>query len=161
VNAGAARIEGGDLEVTVDLRRAVLALGLGHTNARYTRIDPNVIDVTVDSEFRNTPAWTFLAAVDLPIDFRNLSTVLHVDYSWRDDVFYDEDPSARQDAVHIVNARWSTRRIQSRLDFSLWCRNLMDKRYMARAVPGNAMVRALPADPRTFGATVTYRFGGG
>jgi iron complex outermembrane receptor protein len=161
VNAGTARIEGGELEVTVDLRRAVLALGLGHTNARYTRIDPNVIDVTVDSEFRNTPAWTFLAAVDLPIDFRNLSTVLHVDYSWRDDVFYDEDPSARQDAVHIVNARWSTRRIQSRLDFALWCRNLMDKRYMARAVPGNAMVRALPADPRTFGATVTYRFGGG
>ncbi len=160
VNAGAARIEGGELEVTADLRRAVVALGVGHTNARYTRIDPNVIDVTVGSEFPNTPAWTISAAVDVPLDFRGLASILHVDYSWRDDVFYGGNPLARQDDLHVMNARWSTRRIPSPLEFSLWCKNLMDEKYMARAVAtGNGIVRALPADPRTFGATVIYRFG--
>lgn len=160
VNSGAARIEGGELEFTANLQHAVLALGLGHSNARYTRVDPGVIDVSVDSEFRNTPAWTFSAAVDLPIDFRNFASVLHVDYSWRDDVFYGGDPSARQGDFHVMNARWSTRQFRPRLDFSLWCRNIMDKRYMARAIAtGNGVVRALPADPRTFGATATYRFG--
>lgn len=162
VNAGAARIEGGELEVTADLRRAVVALGVGHTNARYTRIDPNVIDVTVGSEFPNTPAWSISAAIDVPLNFRGLASILHVDYSWRDNLFYGGNPLARQDGLYVMNARWSTRRIPSPLDFSLWCKNLMDKRYMARAVAtGNGIVRALPADPRTYGVTATYRFGGG
>ena len=162
LNGGEARIEGGELEVAADLGRAVLALGVGHIDARYTQIDPDVIDVTLDSEFRNTPAWTFSAALDVPFEFRNAASNLHVDYSWRDDVFYGTDPLARQAAFHTVNARFSTRLNESGVEFSLWCRNVADTRYITRAIAGgNGGINALPADPRTFGATVTYRFGAG
>lgn len=160
VNAGAARIEGGELEVAANLGRVGLALGVGHINARYTRIDPNVIDVTLDSEFRNTPAWTLSAAVDVPFNSSNAASNLHVEYSWRDDVFYGGHPLARQDEFHIVNARFSTRFGETGVEFSVWCRNVADTKYITRAIAtGNGLIKALPADPRTFGATVTYRFG--
>jgi iron complex outermembrane receptor protein len=160
VNAGAARIDGGEFELTAHLMRAVLALGLGHTQARYTQLDPAVIDVTLDSKFRNTPAWTVSAAIDLPFDFQSAASNLHVHYSWRDDVYYGGDPLARRDEVDVVNARFSTRLTGSGVEFSVWCKNVADTRYIARALaPGNGFIRALPADPRTYGATVTYRFG--
>lgn len=160
VNAGAARIEGGEFEVTAKLKRAVLALGVGHAKARYTQLDPAVIDVTLDSKFRNTPAWTISAAVDVPFDIQGTASNFHVDYSWRDDVYYGDDPLARRDEVDVINARLSTRLIGSGVEFSVWCKNVADTRYIARALTtGYGFIRALPADPRTFGATLTYRFG--
>ena len=161
-NAGAARIEGGEFELTAKLNRAILSLGVGRTRAWYTQIDSGVVGITLDSKFRNTPAWTVFAAADLPFRLRGAESNFHLDYSWRDDVFYGEDPLARQDAFHIVNARFSTRPAGSGLEFSLWCRNLADARYLSRVFePGNGFIRGLPADPRTYGATVTYRFGAG
>lgn len=160
VNAGSARIDGAELEVTASLRRAVLAVAVGYVDARYTELDPDVIDVALDSEFRNTPEWTVSAAVDLPFEFGGAASKLHVDYSWRDDVYYGGDPLARRDAIGVVNARWSTRLTASGLDFAIWCKNVADRRYILRALGGsNGFVRALPADPRTFGATLTWRFG--
>ena len=161
VNAGAARIEGGEVEFTAQLGRTVLAMGLGHIDARYTRLEPGVIDVELDSEFRHTPAWTLSAAFDVPLEFRSAAFNLHADYSWRDEVFYGGHPLARQGDFGLVNARVSTRFANSGLEITVWCRNLADTRYMARALPpGNGVMRALPGDPRTFGATVGYRFGG-
>lgn len=85
---------------------------------------------------------------------------LRVDYSWRDDVFYGGDPLARRDPVDVVNARWSTRLAGSRTEISVWCTNVADRRYISRALGGsNGFVRAMPADPRTFGATLSWRFG--
>jgi iron complex outermembrane receptor protein len=160
VNAGSARIEGGEVEVTASLRRAVLALGVGHIEARYTQLDPGVIDVTLDSKFRNTPEWTVSAAIDLPFNLQSAATNLHVDYSWRDDTYYGGNPLARRDEVDVVNARISTQLAGSGVEFSVWCKNVADTRYIARAVAsGNGFIRALPADPRTYGATLTYRFG--
>jgi outer membrane receptor protein involved in Fe transport len=67
---------------------------------------------------------------------------------------------ARQVDFSIANVRLSTRLSDSRFEFALWCRNIMDKKYIARAlVTGNGLIKALPADPRTFGVTATYRFG--
>jgi len=160
VNAGSARIEGAEVEIAAQLPRATLALAVGHTDARYTELDPDVIDVALDSEFRNTPEWTVSAAIDLPFEFGNAASRLHVDYSWRDDIYYGGDPLARRDAVDVVNARWSTRLTGSGLEFAVWCKNVADRRYILRALGGsNGFVRALPADPRTFGATFTRRFG--
>lgn len=161
VNAGSARIDGGELEVAASLPRATLALAVGYVDARYTELDPDVIDVELDSEFRNTPEWTVAAAIDLPIQLGNAASKLHVDYSWRDDVYYGGDPLARRGEVDFINARWSTRLAGSGTDVSLWCRNVTDRRYILRALGGsNGFIRALPADPRTFGATLTWRFGG-
>jgi outer membrane receptor protein involved in Fe transport len=48
------------------------------------------------------------------------------------------------------------------VEFSVWCRNVADTKYITRApATGNGLIKALPADPRTFGATVIYRFGAG
>jgi iron complex outermembrane receptor protein len=160
VNAGAARIEGGEFEVAAQLGRTVLTTALGHTDARYTSLEPGVLDVTLDSEFRNTPAWTFSAAVDVPFDLSSAAFNLHADYSWRDEVFYGLDPLARQGDLGLANARLSTRFANSGVEFSVWCKNIADTKYIARApVTGNTYIKALPGDPRTFGITVGYRFG--
>jgi iron complex outermembrane receptor protein len=160
VNAGAARIQGGEVEVTAHLGRTVLTTALGHTDARYTRLEPGVIDVTLDSEFRNAPAWTFSAAVDVPFEFRSAAINLHADYSWRDEVFFGGDPLAREGDLGLANARFSARFANSGVELSAWCKNLADTKYIALApATGNGYLKALPGDPRTFGVTVGYRFG--
>lgn len=162
VNAGSARIDGGEIEATASLTQATIALAVGYAGARYTRLDPAVIDVALDSEFRNTPEWTVSAALELPFQLGDAESKLRVDYWWRDDIYYGGDALARRDAVDVVNARWSTRMAGSGTEISVWCRNVTDRRYILRALGGsNGFVRALPADPRTFGVTLSFPFGGG
>ena len=160
-NGGEARIDGGELEVTALLGSLRLAGTLGITDAKYTKLDPRVLEVTLDSEFLQTPDTTASIAADLPIVFGFGRINLHTDYSWRDDVAFRYDPRslAHQDAYGLFNAMLSAQFDRANLELTLWARNLTDKRYLTRLTDSVSLVTALPGDPRTFGASVTYRFG--
>jgi len=160
-NGGEARIDGGELELTALIGRLRLVGSLGLVDARYTKLNPNVVDVTLDSEFLNTPAATAALAADWPIQMEFGSLDLHLDYAWRDDVpfAYDLHSIARQEAYGLWNARAQARLAQTGLDLSLWVRNLTDQRYVTRALISPTFIGATPGDPRTYGLTLRYRFG--
>lgn len=161
VNAGAARIDGAELEVTAKWRRATIALAAGLIDARYTAVAPGVLNITLDSEFEMTPARTLSLAADLPFTLAQSKASLHAGYSWWDDVFYGGHPMARQDAYGVANMRLSME-LRRNLELALWIRNVADTRYLNRAIyTGNGLIKALPGDPRTYGASLRLRFGAG
>jgi iron complex outermembrane receptor protein len=160
-NAGEARIEGGELEVEALLGSLRLAGALGVTRGEYTELDPKVLDVTLDSQFLMTPETTVSIAADLPIAIASGALDLHLDYSWRDDVpfAYDASSLARQEAYGLLNAMIVARFDGTDFELQLWGRNLTDERYLERATDLGSLVSAMPGDPRTYGASLTYRFG--
>jgi iron complex outermembrane receptor protein len=160
-NGGEARIDGGELEVTALLGSFRLAGALGITDAKYTKLDPLVDGVTPDSNFLQTPDATFFISADRPIRVGFGEINLHADYSWRDDTAfaYDRQSLARQDAYGLFNAMITARFDKRNFELALWARNLADQRYLVRAVDIGTLVTSIPGDPRTFGASLRYRFG--
>jgi iron complex outermembrane receptor protein len=162
VNGGEARIDGGELEVTAVLGPSYLSGALGLIDSRYTRLDPKVEGVTLNSEFLQTPNATLSLAADLPVELGFGGVDLHVDYAWKDDVSfaYDKVSPARQEAYGLWNAMIKTRFVTTGVEVSLWARNLTDMRYFTRALNSEVYASAVPGDPRTYGVSIAYRFGG-
>ena len=160
-NGGEARIDGGEIEIIALLAVLRLAGTVGITDAKYTDLDPRVVDVTSDSKFLQTPDATASIAADLPIMAGFGEINLHADYSWRDDVTFRYDPRslADQAAYGLLNAMLSAQFDRSNVALTLWGRNLTDKRYLVRATDSVSLVTAMPGDPRTYGVSLTYRFG--
>jgi len=158
-NAGEARIEGGELEATALLGRMRFAGYIGITRAAYTKLQPNVQDVTLDSKFLNTPDMTASVTADLPITVGLGDINFHADYSWRDDVSFEYvRPSlASQGAYGLLNAMLSLRFDRRNLELDLWAKNLIDRRYITRAFNNDYYISATPGDPRTYGVTLAYR----
>jgi iron complex outermembrane receptor protein len=159
-NAGEARIEGGELEVEALLGPLRLSGALGITQGEYTRIDPQAQDVTLDSQFLYTPETTVSFAADLPIRTTFGGIDLHADYAWREDQTYSYwDTLAHQDAYGLLNAMIVARFDGTNFEVQVWGKNLTEERYIDRSVSFGSLVNAVPGDPRTYGASVTYRFG--
>ena len=160
-NGGEARIDGGELEIVALLRALRLTAALGVTDARFTKLNPGVADVTLESTFLLAPEHTASIAADLPIavDFGALD--VHADYSWRDDVSFAYDPAspARQGAYGLLNAMLAARFDRARLEVSLWGRNLTGQSYATRAWENDFYVSAALGSPRTYGISVAYQFG--
>jgi iron complex outermembrane receptor protein len=160
-NGGEARIDGGELEVTVLLGGLRLAGSLGIIDAEFTRLKPNVVEVTLDSNFLHTPETTaaLAAAWSIPVDLGLID--LQVDYAWRDDIPFAYDPRsiARQQAYGLWNAKAQLRIGGTGLDVSLWARNLTDERYVTRALTSGLYISSSLGDPRTYGMTLRYQFG--
>ena len=110
---------------------------------------------------------------------------LHADYAWRDEVFANpiaasapqrvgltaeqiEALSARLQATAripsygVANARIAYEFNKPNVEVALYVRNLTSKKYITRllAVQGTALgfTSYMPGDPRTYGASVTFRF---
>jgi iron complex outermembrane receptor protein len=158
-NGGEARIDGGELEMTALLGPLRLAGHYGTTRPTFTKLDPRVDGISLDSRFPQTPDWTTSLAADLPFATGLGEVNVHGDYSWRDDVAYTYDPDslARQCAYGLLNAMISIRFARTDLELSLWGRNLTDRDYIARAFDTDFYISATPGDPRTYGLSLTYR----
>lgn len=158
-NAGTARIDGGELELAAALPALRLTGSVGVVDARYTAIEPGVTGVTLDSRFAYTPKVTYSLATDVPVTTGAGPCNLHADYSWRDDVYFGGRPLASQPSYGLLNAMVSCAFAPTPLELSLWGRNLTDEHYVRRAIDRVTFVNAMPGDPRTVGATLTYSFG--
>jgi iron complex outermembrane receptor protein len=160
-NGGEARIDGGELEVTVLLGGLRLAGSLGIVDAEFTRLEPNVVEVTLDSNFLHTPEKTaaLAAAWSIPVELGRID--LQLDYAWRDDIPFAYDPRsiARQQAYGIWNAKSQLRIEGTGLDVGVWARNLTDERYATRALSSGLYISSSLGDPRAYGVSLRYQFG--
>ncbi len=160
-NGGEARINGGELELTAVLGRLRLSGSLGIVDAKFTRLKPNVVDATLDSRFRHAPDATVAIAANWTAATTFGRVDLQLDHSWRDDVYFDYDrDSIPQRAFGLWNASARLELAQGGLDLTVWGRNLADKRYFSRALDMGTFVSASLGDPRSYGLTLRYRFGG-
>jgi iron complex outermembrane receptor protein len=160
-NGGKAHIDGGELELVALLGALHLTAGLGVAHAQFTKLDPRVEGVTLASTFMLTPGSTASFAADLPVTAGFGILHLHADYSWRDDVWfaYDRASAARQEANGLLNATLSASFSNTGLQVSLWGRNITDRGYATRMWDYDYYVAAAPGDPRSYGITVSMRFG--
>lgn len=120
-----------------------------------------------DEKFVNTPEWTasISAQYTHPVDYGDYS--VRVDYSWRDMVFHDADKGDldifQQEAFALVNARAALQMSDPNLELALFCQNCANKAYVNSTsdllIIGHATGN--PGQPRTWGAEITWRFGGG
>jgi iron complex outermembrane receptor protein len=160
-NSAEARIDGGEVEVEALLGRLTLSGALGVTHGKYTKIDRDALDVTLSSPLLYMPETTASLAADLPVQTAFGAILLHADYAWRDGQTFSTwgDTAARQGAYGLLNAMFAARFDGTEFELQLWGRNLADERYTERSVDFGFLVNAVPGDPKTYGASLTYRFG--
>ena len=90
------------------------------------------------------------------------SLILNVDYHNESNVVINENPAWRQykREVNDLSAA-ATLRLDSGLQFSLWGRNLTNAKYLAVIFPSvvqSGSISGYPNQPRTYGASVKYKF---
>jgi iron complex outermembrane receptor protein len=147
-----------------------------------TQILPDGTAVKVDRSNETVPqAPRFTASIGgtqtVPLDFGRLA--FHIDYAWRSQLTYTVDtvaagqPAAVQQAYAVANYLGvipsyglANARITLNLDhpdaeIALWGRNILNKQYYIQQFDeytGLGVAEDFQGDPRTFGATFTYRF---
>jgi iron complex outermembrane receptor protein len=171
-NAGEARIEGVEVDLTVaPLERMLVNLTYGYLDANFTEvIDPQTgEDITDDYVLPSAPKSGFNAGISY--EFPQLSIgrlTARLDYSWQDKIYTqgngkDIAIGAYIDSYGLLDARLTLADVplgSGRLEFALWGRNLADKEWVQDSI---GSFRGFVADriaaygePRTYGLTVTY-----
>ncbi|WP_294336816.1 TonB-dependent receptor [uncultured Sphingomonas sp.] len=109
--------------------------------------------------------WTtsLAASVDRPVDDA-LRVFANADWRYRSSFYYAiNDPNTIQPGFSVVNATVGIGNAEGRARFSVFVRNLFDKRYAAAIFPGNfsagQYVQSLPDNAfRRIGAAFEWRF---
>ena len=160
-NGGEAEIFGGELDVAALMGHLKVSLAVGVTRGRFTRLDPYVQEINLDSHLVHTAPYSAALTVDFPVRLGAMLLDLHADYGWRDNVWfeYQRDTLARQRSFGLFNLMLATHVADEALRIALWARNLTNVRYLARVYDAGYHHSAIPGNPRTWGMTLDYRFG--
>jgi iron complex outermembrane receptor protein len=185
-NAAKARIRGLEAELTVAPTDGLtLGANLGYTDAMYKRfINVDGADFS-GGKFPYTPEVTLGVFGDYSMDVGAGTIKLHADYSWRSETYHTAlaastgqrvgrtqaeidvisrnlQNTAKLPSYGLLNARIAFQLDDPNLEFALYARNIAKEKYFTRylAVENTplAFTSYMPGDPRTYGASVTFRF---
>jgi len=117
----------------------------------------------------NAPQWTVSTFAQVTYPIGNLPVLewptdafYRAEYSYRDLLYLqqDLDRTLRQPPVNLVNMRLGLRTQDEAWELTMWVKNLTDASYAVVGfdVPIVSGYAAVVAPPRTFGATLRYRF---
>ncbi|SNS24117.1 iron complex outermembrane recepter protein [Sphingomonas laterariae] len=175
-NAGEARVKGIELETAVVPFPGVTLF------ANYTYMDAKITGDLISTELaydpgcfcsvpiptnlkgnrlRRSPENAFSVGLDaaIPVSDR-FDVILNADYSWTDDFYFDNENSERlhQDSVGVLNAAIGFATTDRRWEFTIWGKNLTDNLYETGKsdVIGSVLVSYAP--PRTYGATLKWKY---
>ncbi|WP_405237580.1 TonB-dependent receptor [Lentisalinibacter orientalis] len=168
VNAGAARVRGGELELEwfpADDWEIGFAAGRLHTEYRQLNQPAQDSGVRLDNALPNSPAWTLAAGTSRRLGLGRLGeATARVDWSWQDTEYHDavNSPQIRQSAFHLVSASLAYVPAGGRWEITVAARNLLDETYL---VTGNsafdtaaAYVEQVYGRPRELLVSVGYEF---
>lgn len=165
-NIDEAEILGADLDVTWSPIAALdLTARIGWLDAELGAFTTTNGPVRAGNRLPNAPELTFTAGARYGVALTSdLMLTLQGDASYTDDVFKDalNDPLIASDAHWIYNARIALAPNDGPWEFALWGRNLSDELYVVQGLNvaqlgyGNRNYNP----PRTYGASLRYRFGG-
>ena len=168
VNAGAARVRGGELELVWDASADwEVNFWAAHLDTAYRDLSQAAQDsgVSLDNKLANSPEWTIAAGTGYRLALGSLGEVTgRVDWSWQNTEYHDAVNSVqiRQSPFHFVNASLAFVPRDGRWQFTVASRNLLDETYL---VTGNsafdtaaAYVEQVYGRPREILLSLAYEF---
>jgi iron complex outermembrane recepter protein len=164
-NAAKARIRGFELELTAALSESLrLEGGMGHLDAKFTELDPQVTEIRLDSRLQNTPSWSINGALDYTSPAATWGTLnARLDWSYTSKVYNDtpNTPELVQPSLHLFNAAMRYISPNETYEVALGVTNLTDKRYITSGfadIGFTGYVEGVWARPRTATLTVKAKF---
>jgi iron complex outermembrane receptor protein len=167
-NAGAAEIQGAELEIVSRLARGLdFNFSAGYLDSKYTELDPQLATLNppllLGMHLVKAPTWTLSTGLQYAFAISDAGHLtLRGDWSYKTRVYEDvfNDPRLVQPAFGIANAYESFATQNDRWDIALFGTNLTDERYRlsGNSSVGFGLAESTFAAPREWGATLKYRF---
>ena len=109
----------------------------------------------------NAPEWTVSSYVQYDMALtENLNGVARLEHSYIDSFFLDQDldPNLKNDAINLVNLRFSLTNAANDWEVALWGRNLLDEDYYGFGIdiPTVGGYAGVVAPQATYGITVRF-----
>jgi iron complex outermembrane receptor protein len=166
INAGKASYTGFELEGQVrPVDNLTLNFGYGYVDAKYDEfILPNGQDVTNSYVIPLVPKHNFQIGGQWRIPMGDVDLTPSLNYSWRGSQHSNiaPDPLTKRIAYGLLDGRVTLGGIDlgggTEFEFSVWGRNLTDKKYWTAAINLGLFTVRQWGDPRTFGAEARLRF---
>jgi iron complex outermembrane receptor protein len=171
INAAAARIKGGDADLSViPIKNLDFSAGVSYLDGAYTSF-PNAPYFVVTShgatqiardatgnQTIQTPKVTFSTSIGYTWYSQwgsikgTLSDAYNSGFNW------DAGGEVKQTAYNLVgtNLRWTD--VDSKWGFEVYGSNLLNKEYLADARPTTFGIEESPAPPRTYGVRIHWQF---
>ncbi|MFO1255946.1 MAG: TonB-dependent receptor [Sphingomonadaceae bacterium] len=167
VNAGKSRLRGAELEVVLaPVAGLQLSLSGLYLDAKYRELTLQGHDLAGNTMI-SSPEWSGTAAVDYTVAVsETFDFGLHLDANTRTHQWYNafngqfNNQNIGQAGYTLVNGRLSLRS-KDGYEVALWVKNLFDKQYVSYAIniqSAFGMDYLMDGPPRTFGASISYRF---
>ena len=161
-NAGDAEIFGAEIEATwIVSDKLVLSGFYSYQNSEFgdTNIPGTAFPDQSGQDLIRAPENKINLNADYAHPLAN-GAVLGANLSWRytGDQRGELEPWAIQPAFDLLDARVSWTSAGESLELAVWCKNLADEEYITHVYTIASSVVAVFGDPRTYGATLIYRF---
>ncbi|MCX9148504.1 TonB-dependent receptor [Erythrobacter sp. WG] len=164
-NAGDSRIRGFELEVDANIsERFALRGTLGHLDAGYRTLSPQVAGITLNTPLPLTPEWTYTISGEYRLPLTDLGELrLRGDWTYRSEVSYqlENDPLERQPGFGLLNLRATWQLPDERFDIGVFGTNVTNKYYLTNAQDsrtGNGIAFGGIGRPAEWGVEVNMRF---
>jgi iron complex outermembrane receptor protein len=165
-NAKEAEIKGFEFDVTsVPLAGLELALAATYLDAEYTDFVTPIGQAFSGNTMVAAPEWSLVGRGRYetgPI-WGDLGLVASADASYTGDQYFDTQNTDRigQNAYWIANARLALQPDDARWELAAFVKNMTDEEYLVDAfdVADFGFDELVYGDPRTYGVSLTYRFG--
>ena len=165
-NAGDSRIRGFEFEVNANINERLAFSGtLGHLDAGYRTLSPNVANITLDTPLPLTPAWTYSLSGEYrqPLGEKIGELRLRADWQHRSQVSFqlENDPLERQPAYGLLNLRATFVLPDDRFRIAVFGTNVTDTEYLTNAqdtLRGNGTAFGGIGRPREWGIELGVNF---
>lgn len=171
VNAGDAEIYGVEIESSLDLRGVLQGLSVSNSIAylhtEITKTNPGVAVDLTGNRLHSAPKWKYSGAADYTVPaaiFGNGGYVFaHADYSYETSKFFEVQniPIIRAHKKWLVNGRVGVGDEGAGWRFSVWSRNIFNKKYfmdMFNFVETTGSGLGQPGFPREVGLSMELNF---
>jgi iron complex outermembrane recepter protein len=168
LNAGESEIQGGEMELTlVPVDPLTLNLNVGYLDSEFKEFSPPNPATGQLQDFsglrlQNTPEWSVSANASYEFEFAQGLARAFVEFNHVADKYLtslDNSPRTLVQEMNLINANLEWSPAGEKWRFTLWGKNLQDKRYIASAFEALGTIRFVNyAPPREYGMTVQYDF---
>jgi len=165
-NAGDSRIRGFELEVDANITKHLSLRGsVGHLNARYITLSPQVANVTLATPLPLTPEWTYSLSGEYrqPLGEKVGEMRLRADWQYRSEVSFqlEADPLERQRGYGLLNLRMTWVLPDDRFQIAAFGTNVTNTDYLTNAqdtLVGNGTAFGGVGRPAEWGIEMGVRF---
>ncbi len=164
-NAGDSRIRGFELEADANIsRRLAVRASVGHLDAGYRRLSPQVAGITLDTPLPLTPEWTYSLSGEYRQPLGKAGEVqLRADWQYRSEVSFqlEADPLERQRGYGLLNLRATWVLPDDRFRIAAFGTNVTNQFYLTNAQDsrtGNGVAFGGVGRPAEWGVELDVRF---